>query len=181
MKKKTRVLLIVLAAVLLLAIAGGIAYDFHLQKQEEARQTRAAKEAQAEAVHEEVYAQYQLLRQQAMDSTLTVTEAGEPVGVYSLEALGLLEAVLTEIDSRCSETDRLSPEAFAGLTYEEKLAWEQGARPSDLTVQLSAGTLDAVQSAHGRRGRAGTYADGHPGERPEKPEQPPLYWPCRKR
>ena len=121
--KKTYLIGIILA-VLILAVGVGA---FVLT----GNQVEAAQAAQAQ-----VYDQYQQMRRNVEQSTLTVTEDGLVVGTYTLEQLGVLADTLAVLDANYAELDRMEPKAFATLTAREKLDWQRGAYPTvpvDLT------------------------------------------------
>lgn len=92
--------------------------------------------AVAEAAQARVYEQYQQMRRNVEQSSLTVTEDGVVIGSYTLEQLGVLRDTLAVLDAGYAERDRMEPAAFAALTTREKLDWQRGADPTvpvDLT------------------------------------------------
>ena len=61
--------------------------------------------------------------QNAEQTTLTVTENGETVGVYTLDALGLLDATKQTIAAGFTADERMNPDIFDQKGVTEKLEW----------------------------------------------------------
>lgn len=121
--KKTYLIGIILAVLILVAGVGAFVM------------TNSSTDA-AEAAQASVYSQYQQLRSNVEQTSLTVTEDGVVVGTYTLAELGVLEDTLALVDTFYSELDRMEPKAFAALTAKEKLQWQRGAYPA-VTVDLT--------------------------------------------
>ncbi|MGM9556705.1 MAG: L,D-transpeptidase [Oscillospiraceae bacterium] len=107
--KKWKVLCIVLAAVLVLALAasGGTAVYFVRQAQQ---------------WHDACLSLREQLRQRLEESCLSVTENGDAVGEFPLASLRA-DDPYAQIDEMFSETDRLTAEQFAALSWTEQLGW----------------------------------------------------------
>ena len=80
-----------------------------------ARAERRAAEGQAAVYHE-----YQQLLRRAASYAVTVSENGAAVGTYTLADLGVFEGTRAAIDALYTDTERLSPEAFAARPLREK-------------------------------------------------------------
>ncbi len=106
--KKTRLLVcIALTAVLVTAVTLAVTLT--------ARAERRAAEGQAAVYHE-----YQQLLERAASYAVTVSENGAAVGTYTLADLGVFEGTRAAIDALYTDTERLSPEAFAARPLREK-------------------------------------------------------------
>lgn len=103
----------------------------------------ARAERRAEEEHTAIYAEYQCLLARAASYSVSVTENGAPVGVYTLAELGVLEGTSVAVDALYTETERLTPEAFAALPLREKLAWNDVSHPSDRVVAVPTQDFDA--------------------------------------
>ena len=96
----------------------------------------------AERAQEAMYDRYLSMRSSAMSSTLTVMEDGVVVGEYTLEQLGVLPAVLEDVDACFGEQDRMEPAVFANLTVKEKLAWNKADHGSTRSIAVDLSDLD---------------------------------------
>ncbi len=137
--KKGKIIAIVLVILVIIGLVLGGAYMM-LMKVREAQAVLAAEAAQQEA-----YGQYTALRDQAQGATLTVTEQGNLIGVYTLDQLGLLNQALADIENGFGDADKMKPEAFAALAPEQKLVWQENAARQTPKVTLSAVQLDTTQ------------------------------------
>ena len=66
----------------------------------------------AEQMQRTIFEQYEAMLQNAEQTTLTVTENGETVGVYTLDALGLLDATKQTIAAGFTADERMNPDIF---------------------------------------------------------------------
>ncbi len=107
--RKTRWILLAIAAALLLAAIAAVLLAYRVYDAQ----------AQQQALH----SRYAGLRDQAHTATLTVTENGRSVGVYTLSALGVLDDTLQNIETLYTDYERMAPEDFSALPVWEKLAW----------------------------------------------------------
>lgn len=140
--RKSRIILLVLAVVLLAAVFA--AAFLYLNQRD-----------RLEADHTAVYSQYMQLLYNAQGSTLTVTEDGVKTGVYTLEDLGLWEDVQSSLNALYSETDRMEPSAFSALSTAERKAWSQEIHPQVTALAVPADHLntEAVLSDLNRQPR----------------------------
>lgn len=136
MKKLRLILFTAAATIVLLAVTLVVVWT--------ARDARRAADEQAA-----VYAAYQQLREHAASYTVTVTENGVAVGAYTLEELGVLDDTLSGIDALFTQTERLTPEAFAALPLREKLAWHDDSHPSDISAPLALQRFDPLPVLRG--------------------------------
>ena len=134
--KKGRIVIIVLAVVLVLALVLGGVWMM-VQKDREAKAVAAAEAAQQEA-----YDRYAALMAQIEDASLTVTEQGKQIGVYDLEQLGLLSQARTDAENQFGAADKMDPAEFAALTSDEKIAWQESAVRTEPKVTLHTAQLD---------------------------------------
>ncbi len=88
----------------------------------------------AQREHEDVYAQYSHMLALAEDVSLTITEPAHEAVALGLSELGLLDWAREQIAARFTQTDRLSPEAFAQLSSSEQIAWLDTPQPQSRTV-----------------------------------------------
>lgn len=121
--KKTHLIGMILAIVILLAGIGGFVWA-----------GRAVDEA--EAAHSTIYSQYQAMCAHAEQTTLTVTENGVVIGTYTLEQLGVLEDTLANVRACFTDMERMEPETFAALSVKEKLQWQPGTPGDTAAVDL---------------------------------------------
>lgn len=129
--KKTRLLVcIALTAVLVTAVTLAVTLT--------ARAERRAAEGQAAVYHE-----YQQLLERAASYAVTVSENGAAVGTYTLADLGVFEGTRAAIDALYTDTERLSPEAFAARPLREKLAWHDVSHPTDCAAAVPVEGFDA--------------------------------------
>ena len=77
----------------------------------------------AEQMQRTIFEQYEAMLQNAEQTTLTVTENGETVGVYTLDALGLLDATKQTIAAGFTADERMNPDIFDQKGVTEKLEW----------------------------------------------------------
>ncbi len=122
--KKTHIIGIVLAVLIVAAGIGGFVWT-----------GKAVNEA--EAMQRTLYGQYQSMCANAEQTTLTVTEDGVVMGTYDLGQLGVLEDTLANVRSCFTEIDRMEPEAFAALSVKEKLQWQARTPGSTAIVDLA--------------------------------------------
>ncbi len=127
--RKSRIILLVLAVVLLAAAFAAL-FLYLSQKD------------RLEADHTAVYSQYMQLFYNAQGSTLTVTEDGVKTGVYTLEDLGLWEDVQSGLNALYSETDRMEPSAFSALSTAERKAWSREIHPQVTALAVPADHLN---------------------------------------
>ncbi len=145
-----KVWVLIIAALLLAAVAAGV-WFWWAQPALEARaeaEARAAREAEAETAQAAAYDRFAKLvnnmDELAAQPALTVTEAGEPVGSYSLARLGLKASVQEQLCTQFNEMEQMIPTVFAALPYEEKIAAHCEVKSPSATVFVDALTLDAV-------------------------------------
>ena len=134
--RKGRVVGIVLVILVVLALVLGGAYLL-LRNDRQGKAVIAAEQAQAEA-----YAQYQTAMAAVEGTTLTVTEAGQQIGVYDLAQLGLLEQARSDVQGCFGEADRMTPEAFAALEKEKKILWQEQAVRKTPAVVFDGAAMD---------------------------------------
>lgn len=101
---------------------------------------RTAKDA--EAVHAAVYEAYETTLDEADQIELPIYEQGTLVGSYSLADLGLQQIARDAVTQLYSETERMSPEAFAELSLREKRLWNEEPHKLHREAVLSATYLD---------------------------------------
>ena len=130
MKKTRLIVCIAITAVLVTAVTLAVTLT--------ARAGRRAEEA-----HASVYHEYQQLLERAASYTVTVTEKGTAAGAYTLSDLGVLDDTRAAVDALYTETERLTPEAFAALPLREKLAWHDVPHPSGDQVSVPVQRFDA--------------------------------------
>ena len=111
MKKHRAFWVILIVVVVLAAAAAGVWYWL------------SSRTAQAEQLHQTVYAQYETMTAAVGQAALTVTEDGSPAGEYDLQVLGLYDDLMNKVTAQFSETDRMTDEQFAALGIREKLDW----------------------------------------------------------
>ena len=114
---KKRIWLILTAVLIVAAAAAGYGI-YRYQK----AQALAQSLAQAEQIYRAHSDRYHAALDAVERSTLTVTEDGSVIGVYSLADLGLDEAAKAAVMDAFDPTDRLSKEEYEALTQEEQLA-----------------------------------------------------------
>ncbi len=124
------------------AAAAIITGAVHHHRAELRRQALEAALAQASAIHERLHEEYQDTMDAAAQSTLTVTENGREIGVYSLEDLGLARTAETAISDVYDPDDRLSGEDFSGLPQENRLAALDREAFEPAPVSLDAAGID---------------------------------------
>lgn len=129
-----------IALVLLLLIGGGTGLALHFHQVDV--QTRQADEA-AESAHSSVLAQYTALCQNLEQSSVTVTENGEAVGIFHLDALGVLDATRAALDACFTEYERMSRETFADLSSDAKAEWLAQTQTRQITLSIDAGDFTA--------------------------------------
>ena len=134
--KKGRVLGIILVILLVLALVLGGAWMIIRND----RQNKAV--AEAESAQAEAYAQYMEEVTALENTTLTVTENGRQIGVYSLEQLGLWEPALAEVRRCFGDADRMTPEEFAALEAEKKIRWQEQAVRLTPSVVFDGAAMD---------------------------------------
>ncbi len=134
--RKSRVILIILSVLLVLALILGGVYFLVRNDQE----TKAA--AQAVQAQRTIYEQYQSLVENINQTTLTVTENGKTIGVYDLTRLGLLDKALSDAKQLCGQWDRTDPALFATLSTADQIAWEAQAQRQQMCVTLDTQLLD---------------------------------------
>ena len=101
---------------------------------------RTAKDA--EAAHAAVYESYEAMLAAAEAAELPVSEQGVLVGSYSLDELGLGEAAREAVEQLYTETERMTPEAFAALSLREKRLWNEEKRSLEREAELPIQALD---------------------------------------
>lgn len=134
--KKSRIILIIVVILVILALVLGGVYRM-LQRDAEAAAVAEAEDAQSAA-----YAQYAALMEHVGTASVTVTEQGKTIGVYSLEQLGLQAQILADAEKCFGELDQMEPADFAALTPEEKIAWQAEARRQEPVVQPDMSLVD---------------------------------------
>lgn len=127
MKKRTVVLIVLL--VLLVILAALIC--FALVRSAEA--------------HDAVYADYSAAISAVENTTLTVTENGSAVGVYSLAGLSVRDATLAAASAPYSAIDRMDPDAFARCSIKTRLEYLRAPRPEPQPVAIVTDGLDAAE------------------------------------
>ena len=129
MMKKWKIVCMILAAVLALALAasGGTAVYFVRQAQQ---------------WHDACLSLRGQLRQRLEESCLSVTENGDAVGEFPLAGLRA-DDPYAQIDEMFSETDRLTAEQFAALSWTEQLGWYRRS-----TREAPAAWYEALQSGN---------------------------------
>ena len=112
---------------------------------------------EAEAAQRTLYEQYQTMLQNAEQTTLTVTENGETVGVYTLDALGLLDATKQTIAAGFTADERMNPDIFDQKGVTEKLEWraqthtQPGTVRADLVRYTDERVVDDLEAMSRRR------------------------------
>ena len=143
MKKRTVVLIVLL--VLLVILAALICFAL----------VRSA------AAHDAVYADYSAAISAVENTTLTVTENGSAVGVYSLAGLSVRDATLAAASAPYSAIDRMDPDAFARCSIKTRLEYLRAPRPEPQPVAIVTDGLDAAEllsDLHARRRTPSTDA-----------------------
>lgn len=143
MKKRTVVLIVLL--VLLVILAALICFAL----------VRSA------AAHDAVYADYSAAISAVENTTLTVTENGSAVGVYSLAGLSVRDATLAAASAPYSAIDRMDPDAFARCSIKTRLEYLRAPRPEPQPVAIVTDDLDAAEllsDLHARRRTPSTDA-----------------------
>lgn len=134
--KKSRIALIVVVLLMIVGLILGGVYMI-LQRNAEYKAVSEAEAAQA-AAHD----RYTALLNNVDESSVTVTEAGRVIGVYSVEQLGLAEGLRRDAGACFDETEQMSKSSFVQLTAEEKLAWRAKAQRSDAELHLRGDLAD---------------------------------------
>ena len=160
MKKPLVVLIVVVILVILAVVLGGT----HMTLQKNAEEAAVA---EAEAGQKEAYEQYTALMANVQASSLTVTEKGKTIGVYSLEQLGLQEQIQSDAEAGFEKQDRMEPAEFAALTPEEKIAWQAetqweaaAVKPDMALADISGVMLDLEKEIRVSAKSAYAYFDG---------------------
>ena len=128
MKKASKILLIVLAALLILAGAGAFAL---LKLDARAKESHAALANELSA------------RQTWLEQTkVRLTENGKEIGSYTLEELGLAQDAQAALTEGFSRSDLLSEAEFEALGLFERVSWRAGFDRAVPDVRLDTGRLD---------------------------------------
>ena len=131
----------------------------------------------ADEQHTLVHADYLATASNLDQSLLTVTENGNPVGTYSLEALGVRSATLAAATGPYSAVDRMDEDAFEHLGIRTRLDWLNTAHPAaqeiavDMTDYTPAAVLEDLQARRRTPAQdaAVDFADGSYYIVPEQP------------
>lgn len=111
----------------------------------------------AEQMQRTIFEQYEAMMQNAEQTTLTVTENGETVGVYTLDALGLLDATKQTIAAGFTADERMNPDIFDQKGVTEKLEWraqthtQPGTVRADLVRYTDERVVDDLEAMSRRR------------------------------
>lgn len=111
----------------------------------------------AEQMQRTIFEQYEAMLQNAEQTTLTVTENGETVGVYTLDALGLLDATKQTIAAGFTADERMNPDIFDQKGVTEKLEWraqthtQPGTVRADLVRYTDERVVDDLEAMSRRR------------------------------
>ena len=132
MKKHRALWVILIVVVVLAAAAAGVWYWL------------SSRTAQAEQLHQTVYAQYETMTAAVGQAALTVTEDGSPAGEYDLQVLGLYDDLMNKVTAQFSETDRMTDEQFAALGFREKLDWAKREHPVPYACTVSMDQFNAA-------------------------------------
>ena len=139
MKKHRALWVILIVVVVLAAAAAGVWYWL------------SSRTAQAEQLHQTVYAQYETMTAAVGQAALTVTEDGSPAGEYDLQVLGLYDDLMNKVTAQFSETDRMTDEQFAALGIREKLDWAKREHAAPYACTVSVDKFDAAAVLAGLR------------------------------
>lgn len=93
----------------------------------------------------EIYETYAAMQENIEKLTVTVTENGQEVGSYSLEALGVRKSTARALDARYDGYGRMRPEVFAQISMPRRLQWFFGEKPQKDPMPVAADGLDAAQ------------------------------------
>lgn len=96
----------------------------------------------AEEVQQEYHAKYLAWLESADAVTLTVTEQGETVGVFSLQQLGLREQLLADVEPLLNEATKLTPAEFDAWSTGKKVKWLQSSQQEEISAVLNPAGLD---------------------------------------
>lgn len=89
---------------------------------------------------------YIALTDRVNTATLTLTEQGQPLGIYTLEELGLLDEALTQLEKGFDPVSRMSPEEFHDLSVKERLFWQNQIHSCAVELNGSQADLSPVLS-----------------------------------
>ena len=139
MKKHRALWVILIVVVVLAAAAAGVWYWL------------SSRTAQAEQMHQTVYAQYETMTAAVGQAALTVTEDGSPAGEYDLQVLGLYDDLMNKVTAQFSETDRMTDDQFAALGIREKLDWAKREHVAPYACTVNVDKFDAAAVLAGLR------------------------------
>lgn len=100
----------------------------------------------AEQMQAHIYGTYTRMQENARNTTLTITEGGEEIGVYDLKQLGVLDDTISALDGVFHEYERMEPAVFAEVSMWDKVMWRLGSQTEaeDLPVQAENADLTQV-------------------------------------